>query len=93
MEPSKNRCGNCKHVFCLKRWDCEDEFYCALNDIEERPLCGSALMDESFFPNDGKPETFEKNMNAWDDWAESREVCDFGCCEEFEVEEIKSKEE
>ena len=83
MEPSKNRCGNCKYVFCFRNYDCEDMFYCTLNDVEKRPLSGSMFLKESFFLDDGRTETFEKNIEAWEVWAEQREVCAFGCCEEY----------
>jgi hypothetical protein len=94
-EPSKKRCENCKYVFCYKSYDREDEFFCMVNDIDKRPSCGSCLMNESFFLDDGehgKPGTFEKNMNVWDAWSEPRGVCAFGCCDEFEAEEFETKE-
>ena len=85
MEPSKNRCGTCKHAFCLRDYDCKDMFFCTFNDVEKRPLCGSDYLNESFFLGDRLPETFKKNLETWEAWAwaEQREVCAFGCCDEY----------
>lgn len=80
-EPSKIRCENCKYIFLRKDWEEECEFYCTLNDVEKRPLCGSVFLNESHLVS-GKPEAFIKNMDAWKAWSGPREVCAFGCCDE-----------
>ena len=77
---SGNRCSNCKYVVCIKEWDSEDEFYCTLNDKKDRPISGSCFMNENFCYDD---ESFSKQSDAWEAWAEQRKVCAFGCCDEY----------
>jgi len=67
-------CHNCKHVFALRDYKSETEFYCAL-DGEPRPLCGSTQMEE-----------FHDTLalaKKWDEWSIPRMVKSFGKCEEF----------
>jgi len=86
-----NGCHNCGVMFRKTEYDDWPEYYCTNGDTEERPICGSVAMNESFFGSlrdeDGKrrkrnkAESFEVTHVAWEKWAEPRKVESWGCCD------------
>ncbi len=79
-----NHCGKCKWVFMRFDWDEDDVFFCTFGDKEERPKCGSSAMKE---PVCAWGSDWNEAYNHWWNWADEREVSEFGCCDEFEEEE------
>ena len=75
-------CHNCKHVFKYTDWEEGPTYYCALGS-NDRPLCGSSLMKESWFTNTNDEEASCKAMVLWHRWSEKREVCTSGICDCF----------
>jgi hypothetical protein len=87
-------CHDCHHMFRKTEYDDWPEYYCTLGDIEERPICGSVAMNESFFGSlrdeEGnrrkrkKEESFERTHVAWEKWSEARKVEAWGFCDAWE---------
>ena len=87
-------CINCKHVFVLSEYDEGNRYFCH-RDKSERPLCGSCYMREIWDWGVSDPDTkaltdeekdilYSKRWDAWDEWAEPREVEPHGVCYQYE---------
>ena len=68
-------CANCKYVFELVEFDCNNEYYCSLK-APERPKCGSTYMNENL-------ETREES-DKWNKWRKKRRVEAIGKCDCWE---------
>ena len=68
-----NTCSDCKHCFIKNDYDCSDEYFCLLKNLETpRPKCGSVAMDERFTTS---PQTvFDVEYDAWFDWEQKNVV-------------------
>ncbi len=95
-----NTCANCDHSFVKCEYDEGDTYYCLLkNPTQIRPKCGSIAMNESFF---GKSlgtqirktdEEINKEIDAWDTWAEENFVYECGTCDNWTKKLLKAKTE
>lgn len=87
-------CHDCYHLFRKTEYDDWPEYYCTLGDTEERPVCGSVAMNESFFLScrseraktggRGKRDSFDFMHKAWEEWSEPRKVEAWGWCDAWE---------
>jgi hypothetical protein len=87
-------CHSCYHMFRRTEHDDWPEYYCTLGDKEERPLCGSVAMNESFFLScrsemaktrkRKRADSFDEFYAAWEAWAAPRKVEAWGFCDAWE---------
>ena len=78
-------CWNCKNVFRWQEHDDPDYFYCKIVRLEKRPSCGSVAMGEDFgYRIDAESK---KAWDAWNAWAQGREVHACGKCDKWELED------
>lgn len=95
MKPESYRiqpsCKNCGHSFVLYEYDEGLRYFCHI-DKSERPRCGSIYMKEgwgcetAFKSEEERDAIFDKNLLAWSDWAEPKEVEPEGVCDKYEEE-------